>query len=85
VAKNILFQDDQSAILLEKNGKALSGKCTKHINIRYLFVTDRICNKELTVEWCPTGDMIGNFMTKPLQGTLFQKFRDLLMGVTKPD
>jgi hypothetical protein len=25
--------------------------------------------------------MIGNFMTKPLQGALFQKFRDQIMGV----
>jgi hypothetical protein len=27
--------------LLEKNGKASSSKRTKHINIRYLFITDR--------------------------------------------
>jgi hypothetical protein len=82
VAENILYQDNQSAILLEKNGKASSGKRTKHINIlRYFFVTDRIRAKELSVEWCPTGDMIGDFMTKPLQGALFQRFRELLMGV----
>jgi hypothetical protein len=34
VAENILFQDNQSAILLERNGKASSGKRTKHINIQ---------------------------------------------------
>ena len=33
VLDNILHQDDESAMLLEKNGKALSSKCTKHINI----------------------------------------------------
>ena len=31
--------------------------------------------------WCPTGDMIGDFMTKPLQGALFRKFKDQIMGV----
>jgi hypothetical protein len=31
--------------------------------------------------WCPTRDMIGDFMTKPLQGALFWKFRDQIMGV----
>jgi hypothetical protein len=31
--------------------------------------------------WCPTGDMIRDFMTKPLQGALFQKFRGQIMGV----
>jgi hypothetical protein len=34
------------------------------------------------VVWCPTGDMIGDFATNPLQGALFRKFRDQIMGVT---
>ena len=34
----------------------------------------------MSVVWCPTGDMVGDFMTKPLQGALFQKFRDQIMG-----
>jgi hypothetical protein len=81
VRENIVYQDNQSAMLLERNGKASSSKRTKHINIRYYFVTDRIKQQELTVEWCPTGDMVADFMTKPLQGGLFRKFRDQIMGV----
>jgi hypothetical protein len=42
VGDNIVLQDNRSAILLKKNGKASSSKRTKHINIRYFFVTDRI-------------------------------------------
>jgi hypothetical protein len=80
VTENIVYQDNQSAILLERNGKASSSKRTKHINIRYFFVIDRVKNQELTVEWCPTGDMIADFMTKPTQGALFKKFRDQIMG-----
>ena len=30
---------------------------------------------------CPTGDMIGEFMTKPLQGALFRMFRYQIMSV----
>ena len=82
VVDNVLFQDNKSAILLEKNGKASSGKRTKHIHIRYFFITDRIAQGELSVGWCPTGDMIGDYMTKPLQGNLFTRFRDQIMGVT---
>jgi hypothetical protein len=78
---NILYQDNKSAILLEKNGKASSSKRTKHINIRYFFITDRIQKKELSVEWCPTENMIGDYATKPLQGAAFKKFRDYIMGV----
>jgi hypothetical protein len=82
VKGNVLFQDNKSSILLEKNGKASSSKRTKHINIRYFFITDRVCKEEVSVVWCPTGDMIGDYATKPLQGALFWKFRDQLIGVT---
>jgi hypothetical protein len=81
VQENIVYQDNKSAILMERNGKASSSKRTKHLNIRYYFVTDRINKNDLSVEWCPTGDMIGDFMTKPTQGALFRKFRDQIMGV----
>jgi hypothetical protein len=80
VNENIVYQDNKSAILLETNGKASSSKRTKHINVRNFFVTDRVAKQELNVEWCPTGDMIADFMTKPLQGALFKKFSDLIMG-----
>ncbi len=36
---------------------------------------------DVTLQWCPTGDMTADFFTKPLQGALFRKFRDLIMGV----
>jgi hypothetical protein len=81
VQDNVLFQDNKSSILLEKNGKASSSKRTKHINIRYFFITDRVSKNEVSVVWCPTGDMIGDYATKPLQGALFRKFRDQIMGV----
>ncbi len=86
VTENIIYQDNQAAILLEKNGKASSGKRTKHINMRYFFVTDRVAKRDVSVEWCPTGDMTGDFLTKPLQGALFRRFRDQIMGVVEqPD
>jgi hypothetical protein len=77
----IVYQDNQSSILLEKNGRASSSKRIRHINIRYFFVTDRIAAKEIAVEYCPTGDMLADFFTKPLQGALFKKFRDQIMNV----
>jgi hypothetical protein len=79
VEESNIYQDNQSAILLAKNGRGSSSKRTRHINIRYFFVADRIASKEVHVEYCPTGEMIADFFTKPLQGTLFQKFRDFIM------
>jgi hypothetical protein len=40
VVENLLLQDNKSLILLERNGKASSGKRTRHINIRYFFITN---------------------------------------------
>jgi hypothetical protein len=71
VQDNVLFQDNKSAILLEKNGKASSSKHTKHVNtIWYFFITDHIDNGNVSLVWCSTGDMIGDFMTKPLYKVL---------------
>jgi len=80
VRDNILYQDNRSAILLETNGRASSSKRTKHINIRYYYVADRVAKGDLRVVWCPTDKMIADFLTKPLQGKVFVEFRDLLMG-----
>jgi hypothetical protein len=81
VQDNVLFQDNKSMIPLEKNGKASSSKHTKGVNIWYFFITNHIVKGDISLVWCPTRDMIGDFMTKPLQGALFQKFRDQIMGV----
>jgi hypothetical protein len=81
VQDNILFQDNKSFILLEKNGNTSSSKSTSHINIPYFFITYRVSKEEVLVVWYPTGDIIVEYATKPLQGALFRKFRDQIMGV----
>jgi hypothetical protein len=71
VKDNFLFQENKSSIILEKNGNSSISKHTKHISIGYFFITDRVNKEEVSVVWCPTGDMIGDYATKPLQGALF--------------
>jgi hypothetical protein len=77
VDESILYQDNLSAMLLEKNGKQSSSKRTKHIWVRYFFIRDRIVKKngDMSLKHCPTGDMVGDHFTKPLQGAQFRKFR----------
>jgi hypothetical protein len=81
IKDNIIYQDNQSAMLLEQNGQRSSTKRTRHLNIRYFFVTDRIQAKQLTVEYCPTGEMWADPFTKPLQGAAFVKFRKLILNL----
>jgi hypothetical protein len=80
VKENILYQDNMSTILLENNGKRSSSKRTRALNIRYFFLTDQIEKGNVSVVHCPTKEMIGDYMSKPLQGQLFKKFKDLIMG-----
>ena len=76
----VIYQDNKSAILLEKNGKNSSSRRTKHINIRYFFVKDRNEKGEINIEYCPTDIMIADFYTKPLQGKKFLDFRNMIMN-----
>jgi KUP system potassium uptake protein len=73
-------QDNQSAIRLEKNGRASCGQKSRHIDICYFFMQDRFESKGISVVYCPTDEMLANFFTKLLQGSLFRKFRAVLLG-----
>ena len=44
-----VYQDNQSAILLERNGMKSAGKGSRHIGIKYFFITNKINDKELKV------------------------------------
>ena len=83
--QTIMYQDNKSAILLEQNGKESSSKRTRHINIRYFYITDCVKRKEFQIQYCPTDDMWADFLTKPLQGKKFMKFRSILMNLEKPE
>jgi hypothetical protein len=85
ISRNTLYQDNESAILLEKNGISSSSRSTRHINIRYFFVKDRIKSGEIEIEFCPTEDMVGDFFTKPLQGKRFLNLRKIIMGEADAD
>ena len=85
IEKNILMQDNQSTIKLEENGKWSSGKRTRAINVHYFFVSDNVEKGNLQVEYMPTEEMVANFLTKPLQGKPFVKFRSRLMEVHNID
>ena len=69
---------------METKGREVLGKRSRAINKRYFAIKDACDKGELDVEYCPTDNLVGNFLTKPLQGGKFLKFRDLLLGMKKP-
>jgi hypothetical protein len=70
----IVYQDNMSALSLEKNGRISSSKRTKHIKAKYFLIKDYYDSGEIDVKFCPTDEMWADVLTKPLQG---QKFRDM--------
>ena len=71
-----------SAMLLKNNGKKSSTKNTKHINVLYYFIKDRVETGDVVIEHCSTEEMLGGNFTKPLQVALFRKFRAEIMNIT---
>jgi hypothetical protein len=80
IKQAIFHQDNQSAIKMEQNGKASCSQRSRHIDIRYFFITDHSQRNSINIVHCPTEDMLADFFTKPLQGSLFRKIRSVLLG-----
>ena len=55
------------------------------MDIRYFYVGDHIQNKTLSLHHCPTEEMLADYFTKPLQGSLFVRLRNHIMGAEFED
>ena len=75
-----MYQDNQSAIKLQLNGRKSSGKRTRHINIRYFFIKDLVDKDRISIQHCHTTKMVADFFTKPLQGRLFRTLKAVVLG-----
>jgi len=75
-----IYQDNNSAILLEVNGRQSSTKRTKHIKTKFFFVKDKIDQGEIEIRKRDTEDMWSDTNTKPKQGSLYRKDRSMIMG-----
>ena len=80
LSTNILYQDNQSAIKLEASGRAPAGRQSRHVDARHFFIKGRVDSGEITIERCPTDEMLADFFAKPLQGALFRKFKAVVLG-----
>ena len=81
VPTTTIYQDNKSTILLAENGKTSSSKRTRHLNVRYYFITDQVKKGHVKVAFCPTQDMVADFFTKPLQGKLFTRMRERILNL----
>jgi hypothetical protein len=72
--------DNQSCIALSRNPEYHAR--TKHIDIQHHFVREAVENEEIGTEFCPTGEMVADALTKPLPAIKHQFFMEK-MGLSE--
>ena len=70
----VIYQDNQSCTALVARGRSGAEQ------IRYFWVKERVDTGEVRVEYLRSEDMYANVLTKPLQGSQFQRERGGLTG-----
>ena len=81
--KSVLFQDNTSTIKILKGGKRVCGQRTRNIHVRYFYAHKRVSDGTITVVYCPTKEMLSNYLSKSLQGSPFRTHCNTLMGLTQ--
>ena len=74
-----ILQDNQSCMALIARGRS-GAERTRHIQIRYFWVKERVDTGEVKIEYLRSEDMYANVLTKPLQGGQFVRERGCLTG-----
>lgn len=69
----ILFEDNKGCISVSENTKN-HGR-SKHYDIKYHFVREKVANKEVKLVYCSSHEMIADMLTKPLSSVRFSELR----------
>ena len=80
VGKPIIYQDNTATISMITTGGGKSR--TKHFNVRKNLLYEQYKSGLFEIVYTCTKDMIADILTKPLQGELFKKLTNKLMGTS---
>jgi hypothetical protein len=75
---SLVYGDNQSAIAVSKNG--VKGERTKHVDIKYHFVTETVERGDVVLKWIPTTEQQADIFTKALAAPVFTHLRQQLMS-----
>jgi len=75
----IIYEDNMSTINLVKGG-IVTSKRSKHMKIKQFWIKEHIDRKEFLLLHLASTKMIVDFLTKPIQGKLFQRLMNDMMG-----
>jgi hypothetical protein len=74
-----IMEDNKSTIALVKRGSP-SSESTRHINIRFFFISDRVKAGHVAIIYCQTESMLADYFTKALVGAAHHDMVDLVMN-----
>jgi hypothetical protein len=77
----IIRVDNQGAIQLAHN--PAHHRLTKHIDIQYHFIRERIGTGDVRLEWVPTANQLADLLTKALPVVRVRELRGAIMGSTE--
>ena len=75
-----IFDDNQAALSIAKDSQCT--KRTKHVDIKYHFIREKVLNSKLNVKHCSSSEMVADVLTKPLTPDKFIIARKMLGVVT---
>ena len=74
---SIVYGDNQSTLAVSKNG--VKGERTKHVDVKYHFVTQTVEQGAVKLRWVPTTQQQADLFTKALAAPPFELLRKQLM------
>ena len=74
----LIFEDNQGTIALANN--PVNRQRSKHIDIKYHFIRSEVHRGRVSLEYCPTAEMLADLMTKPATKFQLQKFKLKIFG-----
>ena len=74
----VIREDNTACIAFSKNSGDY--KKSKHIDVRYHFVRERVAAGEVTLEYIATADQLADILTKPLDFPSFSSLRERIIG-----
>jgi len=72
-----VYGDNQSAIAVSENGT--KGERTKHVDVKYHFVTETVERGDVKLRWVPTTQQQADIFTKALAAPVFLRLREQIM------
>jgi transposase InsO family protein len=75
---SIVYGDNQSTLAVSENG-IKNGERTKHVDVKYHFVTETVERGAIKLRWIPTTQQQADIFTKALAAPVFELLRKQIM------